>query len=216
MTRQRDECAAGASDLELLSLWSQGDRKSGNQLFQRHFPAVYRFFSNKVSGDIDDLVQRTFLGCIEARARYQQRASFKTFLFSIARNQLYLHYRTRKRDGALDFSVASVHDMGTTPSGAVACREHERLLLDALRRLPLDTQILVELAYWEELEVQELAEVLDVPVNTLYSRLRRARHQLREHLTTFSAHEPQQWQISYEALERWAFEVRDATIECVE
>ena len=50
-----------SADLELLQKWSDGDASAGNQLFNRHFDPVCRFFANKVSEDVDDLIQKTFL-----------------------------------------------------------------------------------------------------------------------------------------------------------
>ena len=170
-----------ASDGELLAQWSAGSRTAGNELIERHFDTVHRFFRNKVGSEIEDLVQQTFLGCVEARVRYQGQASFKTFLLAIARNQLYTHYSKRRRE-VLDFTLTSVHDLGTSPTGVLAKREDERLLTEALRRVPLDAQVVLELAYWEGLDGAEIAQVLAVPLNTAYSRLRRAKIALLDRL----------------------------------
>ena len=165
--------------------------------------------------DVDDLVQRTFLGCVEARTRYQQRASFKTFLFSIARNQLYRYYRDRKHgdNSRLDVTITSIRDLGTSPTGALAGRQHERLLLEALQHLPLDTQVLVELAYWEEFGVDELSAIFEVPTNTIYSRIGRARRQLRDKLAVLAVGLPDDWRVSFESLERRARDVSEGAAE---
>jgi RNA polymerase sigma factor (sigma-70 family) len=170
-----------ATDGELLAQWSAGSRVAGNELIERHFDVVHRFFRNKVGSDIEDLMQQTFLACVEARARYQGQASFKTFLLAIARNQLFTHYSKRRRE-VLDFTLTSVHDLGTSPTGVLARREDELLLSEALRRVPLDAQVVLELAYWEGLDGAEIAQVLEVPLNTAYSRLRRAKIALLERL----------------------------------
>lgn len=167
------------SDGELFDAWTAGCRDAGNQLIERHFNLVYRFFRNKVGDEIEDLVQQTFLGCLEARERFDGRASFKTFVLAIARNRLFLHYR-RGRRAPLDFGITSVRDLGTSPSGAFSRLQDHQLLADAFRRVPLDAQIVLELAYWEDLDGAGIAKVLDVPLNTAYSRLRRARETLRE------------------------------------
>jgi len=169
------------TDADLLANWSAGSRAAGDELIERHFALVHRFFRNKVGAELEDLVQQTFLACVEARARYAGHASFKTFLLAIARNQLFTHYAKQRRR-ALDFELTSVHDLGTSPSGVVARREDERLLAEALRRVPLEAQVVLELAYWEACDGNEIARVLDVPLNTAYSRLRRARIALRERL----------------------------------
>ena len=169
------------TDADLLAEWAAGSRAAGDELIERYFAVVHRFFNNKVGAELEDLVQQTFLACIEARARYRGDASFKTFLLAIARNQLYVHYR-RQRRSALDFELTSIHDFGTSPSAVVARREDERLVAQALRRVPLEAQVLLELAFWEGCDGPEIARVLEVPINTVYSRLRRAKLALREHL----------------------------------
>ncbi|HMG52097.1 MAG TPA: sigma-70 family RNA polymerase sigma factor, partial [Kofleriaceae bacterium] len=84
-----------ADDLTLLDLWCAGDRAAGSELFRRHFEAVYRFFEHKTDGDLDDLVQETFLACTRSRDAFQRKSSFRTYLFSIARHMLFAYWRRR-------------------------------------------------------------------------------------------------------------------------
>jgi len=74
--------------------------------------------------------------------------------------------------------VSSIMDLTPRPSRVVAERREQQLLLAALRAIPVDLQIAVELYYWEGLSGSELAAVLDVPEGTVRSRLRRAREAL--------------------------------------
>ena len=166
--------SSAASDEDLLSQWSAGSRDAAALLFDRHFAMVHRFFRNKVGAESADLVQQTFLACIEARERYRGHASFKTYLLAIARHQLFAFYRERRRL-ALDVTVTSLRDLGTSPSGRLARHEHEWLLAEALTHIPLESQVILELVYWEDLNGTELACVLEVPINTASSKLRRAR-----------------------------------------
>ncbi|PCC74268.1 RNA polymerase, sigma subunit, ECF family [Nannocystis exedens] len=173
-----------ATDSELFAAWQAGDAEAGDELVGRHFAAVARFFRNKVATGGEDLIQHTFLGCLEARARFRQESSFRTFLFSIARNVLLAHLRTLRRahDRQVDFGVSSLFDLDPSPSQIVAREQEQQLLLDALRRLPVDLQLALELFYWEGLPLAELAQVLEVPPGTVKSRLFRARQQLKEQL----------------------------------
>jgi RNA polymerase sigma factor (sigma-70 family) len=172
--------AGGPSDVELLSAWAAGDAEAGNQLIERHFGLVHRFFRNKVvEADIEDLVQQTFLGCLEAHTRYDGRASVTTFVLAIARNQLFNYYRERRRSPVAERS-GSVRDDATSPTGVVARLEDERLLLEALRQISLDAQVVLELTYAEGLASDEVAQVLGVSEGTLHTRLHRARESLRE------------------------------------
>lgn len=168
------------TDGELLTAWQAGDQAAGEALFSRHFAAIARFFRNKVGDEIGELIQRTFLGCLEGHARFTGAGSFRGYLFGIARNVLYNHYRDRRRIAAeVDLGEVSVHDLSPTPSAVAARREEELLLLAALRRLPLQYQMILELSFWEDLTHAEIAEALAIPVGTASTRLRRAKQLLQ-------------------------------------
>lgn len=173
-----------AQDVDLCTAWRAGDRAAGEALFERHFDALYRFFEHKVGGDVGDLVQRTLLGCLEARDRFRGDASFRTFLFAIARHELFGYYRARQRAAVLDFSVSSVADLAPGPSTALRQQTQREALLAALRTIPLELQLAVELHYWEGLRGPELATVLEIPEGTVRSRLRRGLEALRAALAT--------------------------------
>jgi RNA polymerase sigma-70 factor (ECF subfamily) len=80
-------------DLGLLEKWCTGDSNAGQELFTRHFADIYRFFEHKVGPDADDLAQQTFMACVSSRDRFRRRSTFRTYLFAIARNQLYSGFR---------------------------------------------------------------------------------------------------------------------------
>lgn len=190
-------------DLELLDRWCAGDRGAGNELFQRHFDAVCRFFQNKLDRDFDELVQTTFLACVRSRAQFRRQSSFRTYLFTIARNELYGYLRRRRRDQHLDFGVTSLADIETTARSRIdRHRTHERLLR-GLRALPVEQQVLLELHYWEDMSPTELAEVLEIPAATARTRLFRARQALREHMAAQEG-QPAQAVLSVEDLDAWA------------
>jgi RNA polymerase sigma-70 factor (ECF subfamily) len=170
-----------ASDFELLDRWRGGDAEAGNALFERHFESVCRFFRNKVDVGVDDLIQRTFLACVESRDAFRGEASFRTYLFTLARNELFAQIKrsARERD-RFDPLEQSVHDLGPTPTHRVAQHGEQRLLLAALRRIPLEHQLALELYYWEDLRAPELARVLGIPEGTVRTRLRRAKALLEQ------------------------------------
>lgn len=171
-----------ADDLELLRRWSGGDTDAGGRLLRRHFPLVYRFFVTKLDDRPDDLVQQTFLACVSAAQRFESsRGSFRAFLLGIARNELLAFRRKAHRaDRALRGNATALPASFGSPSGPVALREELKVLLRALRTLPSELQIVLELYYWEELAVADLAEITAVPPGTVKSRLARGRRLLRE------------------------------------
>lgn len=197
-------------DMALLERWRGGDLAAGNELFERHFDAVYRFFAHKVPEHANDLVQQTFLGCVEGRDRFRGASSFRTFLFAVARYQLLAHFRVTKRR-AIDTSATSLADVAPSPSTALRRRFEHRLLLEALRTLPLDLQIALELHYWEELTAREIAEVLAVPEGTAKSRLRRARDALVSAIAALET-DPARLETTIASLDAWAASLRDALL----
>jgi len=176
-----------STDTELLAAWRDGDRDAGDELLRRYFDPVCRFFRGKLGDDVEDLIQRTFLDCVESRDRVREDG-FRAYLFTVARNRLFDHLRAaQRRPERVDISLRSVEDLGTSPSTKLARTEHERLLVRALRAIPLDYQIALELAYWEQLSGREIAAVLGIAENTVRSRMSRARAALREQLEQLAA-----------------------------
>lgn len=188
--------------------WRAGDREAGNELFARYFAGVFRFFRNKVDRGVEDLVQRTFMACVEGRDRLRADASFRSYLFGAAHHLLRAHYR---RERALlreeDADDHAIVDMGASPTSILGEHEEERLLLAALRRLTLGDQTLLELYYWEQLTGPELAEFLGVPENTARTRVRRARVRLELELGRLAAaHE--RLRSTVDNLDRWVASLR--------
>lgn len=190
-----------ADDAELLQAWRAGQQSAGAELFDRYYPAVARFFRNKVGVESADLIQATFLACFEGLQRMTS-SNFRSFLFAIACNLLRKHYRTKARH-KVDFGSVSVHDMDPSPSSVVANGQQQRHLLEALRRIPLESQIVIELHYWESMTAAEIAEVLDAPVGTVKTRIRRARQLLHEQMQSLDPSGLAS-QCTVEDLEGWA------------
>ena len=166
-------------DEALLSAWQGGDASAGEVLLARHFEPLYAFFRGKIEGDVDDLIQRTFLACVEGRDRVRQGSSVKAYLFAVARHELYDHLQAlARRRGRTVTATTSIVDLLPSPSEVAAGSERDRMLLDALRRLPIDLQIVLELYFFEEMTTREIGEVLDVPHATVRSRMKRARETL--------------------------------------
>ncbi len=198
-----------ATDFELLERWRGGDRDAGNELFERHFASICRFFHSKIDDDAEELVQATFLACVHNRDQFRQQSTFRTYLFRIARYQLYHYFRGKQRRGnAVDFGVTSLADLGTSPRSRLARSEEHERLLDALCMLPLEQQVLLELYYWEGLDNAQLAEVFEVALATIRTRLFRARKALRDQLAKL-AREPNPNHATVENLDAWAHRLRD-------
>ncbi|PCC70502.1 RNA polymerase sigma-70 factor, ECF subfamily [Nannocystis exedens] len=197
------------ADLDLLRAWQAGDSGAGERLFRRHYKLVLRFFHNKAGAQAHDLVQRTFLGCLEARARIRGEVSFRAFLFGIARNVLFDHYRLARRDQEhLDFTTATAEDLRPTPSSLLGHAREVELLLRALRQIPLEAQIILEMYYWEGMRAHEIGEALEMPEPTVRTKIRRARLRLEQVIQARQT-VPALRQSTVEGLETWARRIRD-------
>lgn len=168
------------SDLELLETWAAGDNRAGGALIKRHFPTLRRFFANKViESEQADLIQSTMLQCVHAKDGFQKKARFSTFLLSIARHELMHYYRKRGRKlDKLDPLADSVAAVSTSVFGKIANKDEHELLLAALRQLPMDLQIVLELKYWERMTAKECGAILGISANTVSGRIRQGKEKL--------------------------------------
>ncbi|MGH1346185.1 MAG: RNA polymerase sigma factor [Nannocystales bacterium] len=201
------------ADFELLEQWRDGDRDAGNVLFTRHFRPLFRFFRTKVTDEVaEDLTQVSFLACVDGRDKFRGASSFRTYLFAIGRNQLFMHFRKRGREESdAVFGTVSVADLGAGPSTLIAAKAEQRLLLRALRRIPVDFQIAIELYYWEGVSTAEIAVVLEVPEGTVRSRLTRARSHLSSQMREL-AESAELAESTIADFEQWAKSLRDGLL----
>lgn len=184
--------ARNAEDLALLAAWRGGDARAGDVLARHYSPQLARFFADKVRDfEVDDLVQQTWEALIHARDRFVVpgepgapqagapiAASFRAYLYGTARFVLFAHFRRRARAAQFDPNLSSIEDLSPSPSRQASVHARLERLAAALRKLPLDMQILLELRYGQEMTSAEIAAVYEIPRNTAKSRLRAAKERL--------------------------------------
>jgi RNA polymerase sigma factor (sigma-70 family) len=175
--------AGEEDDAALLRRWGTGDPTAGDELIRRHFAALHRYLRTKVASDaeLEDLVQHTLLGCVEARHQYRAESSFRTFLLAIARHKLFAHYR-RARTAPRPIS-STLRASVTSPTQRFVRGENIDRLVRAIAGLPAPMRSVLELSYWSDLGVPAIADRLGIPLNTAYSRLHRAKLVLRAAMT---------------------------------
>src|SRR3954470_13060272 len=104
-----------ADDAELLQRWRDGDAAAGNQLFQRCFAPIYRFFVNKTRSpaDTEELTQNTFVALMSARENFLGKSAFLTYALGIANNLLRHHYRSLAQEAeTFDPLTSSIAALG--------------------------------------------------------------------------------------------------------
>jgi RNA polymerase sigma-70 factor (ECF subfamily) len=169
-------------DLAVLQRWRNGDQRAGEKLCERYFTEIYRFFDQKIPDEADDLTQQTFLACVKARDQFRGASTFRTYLYSIARNELYMRLRKLSKFEHVDLEVSSLDELVSSPSKQLGKEQELAAVRAALRRLPVEQQLLLELHYWHDLDMAALAELFEASPGTIRVRLLRARRALRDQL----------------------------------
>ncbi|MEM9458881.1 MAG: sigma-70 family RNA polymerase sigma factor [Myxococcota bacterium] len=170
-------------DMELLERWRGGDRHAAQVLIKRHYDSLFMFFWGKVGDQASaDLTQDAFETLCTDPGRFRGDSTVRTYLFGIARWKLANHLRRARKmrnttDTLDEGTETDVVERSIT--SVLAHREREAMLVRALRSLPLDDQLLLELKDYENLTARELAEVFEVPAGTMAGRINRARERLR-------------------------------------
>jgi RNA polymerase sigma-70 factor (ECF subfamily) len=197
-----------SSDAELLAAWRAGDKPAGERLCRRYAPAIVRFFRNKISSPVEDLVQQTFLALLEGHERLADPSKLRGYLFGIAHNVLRGHLRELSRGRQIDEGVSSLAELDPGPTSALARKREQQLLLLALRRLPIQHQVALELYYWENLSTVEIAEILGLSESAMRSRMVRARSLLEAELGKLAESEVE-LHSTLERLDGWVAQIRE-------
>ena len=193
-----------SEDVDAYRRWSEGDQTAGRELVERHLPSIARYFANKVANkaDAEELTSETFEQCARTLGRFRGESSFRGYLFGIAHNVLRDYLRRFGRAQLVELETAAIEGLLPSASGQLQAKRESRLLLAALRAVPLHSQIVLELNYFEELGRFEIAEILGVPPGTIASRLRRGRKQLEEKLAEL-AESPEQLETTQRGISDW-------------
>jgi RNA polymerase sigma-70 factor (ECF subfamily) len=160
----------------LLEHWRAGDRDAADELLRRCKPMLAAFFRRRTGENVDELVQRTLVACLQAIVNFEGRSSFKAFLLGIARNQFLMSLRSNKpREKPATVSTFPED----SPSQLVASKEELRILAAALNATSPPFRQVLKMFYWDDLSVEEIARTLDVPAGTVKSRLGRGRTMIK-------------------------------------
>jgi RNA polymerase sigma-70 factor (ECF subfamily) len=185
LTRELPERPPTPSDAELVAA-SVRDPDAFTDLFARHWDGLYRFCLSRAGSAGEDIAAETFRIAFDRRKRYDRRFSdARPWLFGIATNLLRDHFRaarreqtTLERSAALD--IPSRSDAGMDGlEGALLGPP----LAAALQGIPAADRDALLLLAWADLDYEQIAGALGIPLGTVRSRIHRARHRVREYLT---------------------------------
>jgi RNA polymerase sigma-70 factor (ECF subfamily) len=138
------------------------------------------------SAEANEITQETFIAMLRSLPSYQERKSFKAWLYTIALNLSRSHLRKRKTLERLRNTLSAVFRVETqklpSPEDAVIRNQQEKVLWDQLNGMNEKFRTVVVLRYFHELSIAEISEILSVNEGTIHSRLHTARERLREAL----------------------------------
>jgi RNA polymerase sigma-70 factor, ECF subfamily len=171
-----------SSDETLIEQIVAGSKPAMQALFARHRTYVYRWLLRFVSNETlaEDLLSEVFLDVWRQAGRFQRRSSVSTWLLAIARHKA-LSARRRRTGAELDEKIeATVADPANDPEAALQEKDRAEVLRRALIRLSSEHREVIDLVYYHEKSVDEVAHILDVPPATVKTRMFYARKKLAE------------------------------------
>ncbi|MGF1624187.1 MAG: sigma-70 family RNA polymerase sigma factor [Alphaproteobacteria bacterium] len=177
------------SDSELLSRVAAQDRRAIGPLYNRYQPRLYRFLYRMVkdSGMAEELVNEVFLDVWRGAGRFEGRSTPSSWIFSIAHNKAVSALRKRREKPLDEEEAMQIVDPADLQDDVVQHGDMRRLMRGCLDRLSPDHRVVIELTYYQELSVREIAEIVAVPENTVKTRMFHARKRLREMLDASAA-----------------------------
>ena len=161
------------SDESLMLQFQAGSHESFEELFARYQDPLYGFFRRRLQGDgaAEDLAQETWLVVLKKSVRYEPRAQFRSYLYSVAFRLMLSERRKHARN-----EPSARPDSIAVPASADA----GLLIRQALSKLENVEREILMLREYEQLSYAEIAELLKIPINTVRSRLFRARLATRQ------------------------------------
>jgi RNA polymerase sigma-70 factor (ECF subfamily) len=186
----------GTSDRELVARIQAGDKAACAQCIDKHSPGVYRLALRLMQheADAEDVVQETFLNAFKAIGDFQGRSELSTWLYRIAYNTAMMRLRkhqpetvsVEETENADDGSLVptQLFDWCCLPESDFETNETRAHLEQAIRELPEKLRAVFALRELEGLSTDETANALDISIETVKTRLHRARLWLRERLST--------------------------------
>ena len=173
--------AKKTSDEALIGLIASGDSDAMRLLFARNNVRVFRFLRRMVGNNVtaEDLLSDVFLEVWRNAGRFDARSQVSTWILGIARYKALSSLRQRSFD-ELDDTYESVEDPADGPEVSLQKAERSALLQDCLKQLSRPHREVIDLIYYHEQSIEEVARIIGVPPGTVKTRAFHARKRIAE------------------------------------
>lgn len=174
--------ALEASDEILIGRIAGGDRLAMRALYARHHVKVFRFVLRLVRNEASaqDLISEVFLDVWRQANRFEGRSAVSTWILAIARFKALSSVRRRKEAELDEEQAEAIEDDADTPEIALQKKDTGEVLRRCLAKLSPDHREIIDLVYYHEKSVEEVAEIVAIPENTVKTRMFYARKKLAE------------------------------------
>jgi RNA polymerase sigma-70 factor (ECF subfamily) len=170
------------SDETLVGLIAQGDKDAMRLLLARHNARVLRFLMRFVRNEAtaEELLNEVFIEVWRHAGRFESRSQVSTWILAIARFKALAALRRRQPDELDDDTYETIEDTADDPEIAVQKTQRSAILQDCLKQLSIAHREVVDLFYYHDQSIEEVAETIGVPQSTVKTRVFYARRRIAE------------------------------------
>jgi RNA polymerase sigma-70 factor (ECF subfamily) len=180
-------------ETRLAKLSRGGDRRAFSELVDLYKDKIYHLGYRMLNQrqEAEDVVQETFLRVYTNLERYDENQKFSTWIYRIATNLCIDRLRKRKPSFSLDAELsdgegtdwhAMLASDEASPESEIILSETQQNIRDAIQTLPTKYKSVVVLRYLHDMSLQEISDILEMPVTTVKTRVHRGREFLRKKL----------------------------------
>ncbi|MEA3074264.1 MAG: polymerase sigma-70 factor, subfamily [Alphaproteobacteria bacterium] len=171
-----------SSDDALIGLIAEGDKRAMQVLYARHNVRVYRFILRMTANQslAEDLVSEVFLDVWRQAENFESKSQVSTWLLAIARYKALSALRRRHDEHLDDEMAASIEDTADNPESAVGIKDRNSIVQKCLTQLSSAHREVIDLVYYHEKSVDEVAQIVGVPPATVKTRMFYARNKMAD------------------------------------
>jgi len=173
-----------ATDEALIARIASGDRLAMQVLFARHHVRIYRFVLRLVrdQSKAEDLISEVFLDVWRQADRFEGRSTVSTWLLAIARFKALSALRRKPEEGLDEDAALEIEDLADNPEVTLEKKDRSAVIRKCLMGLSAEHREIIDLVYYHEKSVEEVAKIVGIPENTVKTRMFYARKKLAEML----------------------------------